>query len=361
MAGLLAANLVAVLQHVLEDVAVADLRDFSTAARRLDGLVETDVRHDRRDDRVVRQRAGFDHVLRAHHEDVVAIDDLAFFIDAEAAVGVAVMRDAEICMRLEHRALQRFEMRRAAPVVDVDAIRQRMDDLDLRAELAQHARHDLVRRTIRAVEHDVHAVEALVARRKHEIDVLVQEIGAILDVADFLAGRTRERVVLLKLVHDGLKLVLDRIRQLVAVAAKELDAVVMKRIVRGRNHDARLRLVAACEIRDGGRRDDASEHRAAACRANARRQRRFEHLARNARVAADQDERLLILLAEIQRRRSAEAVRHLRQQRHIRFAADAVGSKKSCHENVPLKTSNLSQDLSSYSGSLSEGAVSEAD
>ena len=287
--------------------------------------MEADVSHDRRDDRVVGQLALLHHVHRAHDEDVVAVDDLALLVDAEAAVGVAIMRDAEVRAVLEDSLLQGLEMRRAAAVVDVRAIRQRVDDLDIGTEAAQDFRHCLVGSAVGTVEHDLDAVEALLAGREHEFHVLVEKVRAVLDVADVLCRRARVVVVRLELVHDGLELILDGIRQLVAIAAEELDAVVVERVVRGRDDDARLGLVLAREVGDGRRRDDAREHGAAACRADAGRQRRLEHLARDARVAADDDERLLLrLLAEVDRRCAAETVGHLRQQRHVCLSADTV-------------------------------------
>lgn len=255
--------------------------------------MEADIGHDCRDDRVVGQLAILHHVHRAHDEDVVAVDDLAFLVDAEAAVRIAVVRDAEVRAVLEDGLLQGLEVRRAAAVVDVRAVRQRVNDLDRGAEVAQDLRHRLAGGAIRAVEHDLDALEALLARRDHELHVLIQEIRAVLDVADVLRRRARVVIVRLELMHDGLELILDGIRQLVAVAAEELDAVVVERIVRGRDDDAGLSLMLACEVCDGRRRDDAGEHRAAARRADAGRQRRLEHLARDARIAADDDERLL--------------------------------------------------------------------
>lgn len=118
---------------------------------------------------------------------MVAVDDLALLVDAEAAVGVAIVRDAEVRAVLEDSLLQGLEMRRAAAVVDVRAIRQRVDDLDIGTEAAQDFRHRLVGRTVGAVEHDLDAVEALLAGREHEFHVLVEKVRAVLDVADVSA------------------------------------------------------------------------------------------------------------------------------------------------------------------------------
>ena len=91
--------------------------------------------------------------------------------------------------------------------------------------------------------------------------------------------------------HQLLDGVLDVIGQFEAGGGKQLDAVVLKRIVRRRHHDAGVGRQAAREQRDGRRRQDAGEPHVDTHRGDAGNQRRFEHVAREPRVAADDDAR----------------------------------------------------------------------
>ena len=227
----------------------------------------------------MRQTSRTDHLRDACDEDVVAVDQRTRLIEAETAIRVAVVRNADVCMTLEHRAAQRVKVRRAAAVIDVHAVRESVDHLHLRAKTAQNLRHCLIGSTIRAVEHNLHAVEAFRARTHHIVDILVEQIVAILHNPDFLARRTCRIVIRLQAAHKRLEFVLHRVRQLVAIPAEELDPVVGKWIVRGGDHNARLHPVLACEIGDRRRRHNTRYECNPACRADARRERRLEHLA----------------------------------------------------------------------------------
>ena len=85
-----------------------------------------------------------------------------------------------------------------------------------------------------------------------------------------------------------LDLFLGLVGQLVAVRAEQLDAVVVERIVRGRDHHAEVGAHRAHQHRDAGRRDRAGEQHVHADRGEARRQRVLDHVAGKARVLADQ-------------------------------------------------------------------------
>ena len=58
--------------------------------------LKPEVGHHGRDDGVVAQRARLPHGQREDGQDLVAVDDGAGGVDGEAAVGVAVVGDAEV-------------------------------------------------------------------------------------------------------------------------------------------------------------------------------------------------------------------------------------------------------------------------
>ena len=151
MSRLLTANLIAILQHTFEDVAVADLCDFGTAARFLYGLVKANVCHNRRDDCIIGKRSLLHHIRRTHDEDVITVDNLSFFIDAKAAVSIAVMCDTKVRGIFNNRLLQRFHMRRTTAVIDIRTVRKRMDDLNICAQLPKHLWHNFICRAVRTV------------------------------------------------------------------------------------------------------------------------------------------------------------------------------------------------------------------
>ena len=123
--------------------------------------------------------------------------------------------------------------------------------------------------------------------------------------------------------HDpGADLFLDSIRKLHALAAKELDAVELRRIVRSGDDNAAVELVLDGEQCHGRRGDDAAAVRTAALGHNAGGQSALEHGARKTRVAADADVRTKEL-----GRRAAQAKREVARKIGVGDATDAVGTE----------------------------------
>ena len=142
-------------------------------------------------------------------------------------------------------------------------------------------------------------------------------------------------VAVLQLTDKSLQLVLYGIGQLVAVAAKELDAVIGERIVGCRDHNARVHLMFTREIGDRRRRHDPSEESGSTRRADPRRQCRFEHLTRDTRIASDQNARAYLgMCSEIECRRASKLISQLRCKLRICHAAYAIRPKKSHNNNL---------------------------
>ena len=96
VARLLAAEHVVAAQHLLHDVAVADVRDDDVDALALHGLMEAQVGHHRRDDRVTAQASLRLQVAGDDGDDEVAVHQAAVTIDGEHPVAVAVEGQPEI-------------------------------------------------------------------------------------------------------------------------------------------------------------------------------------------------------------------------------------------------------------------------
>ncbi len=199
------------------------------------------------------------------------------------------------------------------------------DRLDGRAELGEHLRRDLIRRAVRAVEHDRKSAQAERGRHGRLAELGVAR-GGVLD-ADHLADRfgVDRRELGFELALDR---VLDVVVELLAGRREELDAVVLVRIVRSADHDAGARAQAARQIRDGRRRHRAEQAHVRAGGDEARFERGFEHVAGHARVLADDDGRLAVRRGQHGAGGAAELEHELRGDRPFAdAAADAVGSE----------------------------------
>jgi hypothetical protein len=149
----------------------------------------------------------------------------------------------------------------------------------------EDVRRDVVGSAVRAIDDDAHALEvALVGeRRLAELDVASAGILAPPHLAEL-----RGRVALYRLVHLGLDRRLDRVVELEAVAREELDAVVRIRVVRGADDHARRKPERAREIGNGRRRQRPGHVHVDAGRREPGLEGRLDHVARYARVLADE-------------------------------------------------------------------------
>ena len=95
--------------------------------------MQADVRHDGRHKAAVELSLPGQNVGADRH-DLVAVDLRAVFVHGKAAVCVAVKRDAQRVIALAHPLGELLEMRRAALVVDVDAVGHVIEDVKIQIE-----------------------------------------------------------------------------------------------------------------------------------------------------------------------------------------------------------------------------------
>src|SRR5262249_24975588 len=96
VARLLAADIVAVLAHMLDYVAGADRRAREPELDALKVALEPEIRHDGGDDAAARETSALLPRFGNHRHELVAVDDVALLVNDHDAVGVAVKRDPDI-------------------------------------------------------------------------------------------------------------------------------------------------------------------------------------------------------------------------------------------------------------------------
>ena len=294
---------------------------------------EAQVAHDGGHGGVAGQEPALLEVDGAHGLNHVAVYLVAVGVHQHDAVRVAVVGDTHVRADLGHEVAHGAQMGGAALHVDVGAVEVLVNDRDVRAQAAQRlgARH--ARGAVAHVERHLEArkVDALVGHGRHGVrDVELAGVVHRQGHAHGVAGRQLlGRGTALR--HERLDLVLHRIRQLEALGVEQLDAVVLGRVVRGRDDDAAVAVQLAHEQRDSGCRDDAGQKRCAAHRHDAGRHGRFQHVARKARVLADEDG-----LALERHGRLAELEGEVARELRVRHPANPVGPEKSCHVTSPF-------------------------
>ncbi len=127
-------------------------------------------------------------------------------------------------------------------------------------------------------------------------------------------------------VEERLDLLLEGVGELVPVAVEELDAVVLRRVVRGRDHDAQVER----EQGDRRRRQHSGEDGVATGGNDTARERLLELGPGAARVAADED----ATAAGPERRGLAELLDELDGQVLAEDPPDSVGAEEPPHKGV---------------------------
>ncbi len=232
-------------------------------------------------------------------------------------------------------------MQRPAFGVDVAAVGRDVEQGDVVASAAIEALKELGRNgrggAVGAIGHDFQMREREAGNAiDQELDVVGLERRIVLDSGKTLRiGDLDLRGVVKNLVFHGQ---FHRVGQLEAVRAEELDAVVLPRIVRCRDHHARMETMRAREKRDRRRGDNARAFNLCAGFAQACGQRGRDPRAGLARVAAEKHFGFRCGFAQRVGQRQSDAVNGCGVERSLaRDGANAVGSEKfacgrCCHD-----------------------------
>ena len=249
----------------------------------------------------------------------------ALFVDDDHTVAVTVECEANVGFSIDHQPLKRPRRGCSAAIVDVLAVGCVKKSEDLRAGMCEHGGRDAVRRAVRAIKSDPHAIQ-LRGHREKEVLVLPHQATCIADQADPALGRTRKHVLI---GHPALDLFLRYVGELLRAVVEELDAVVRRRVMRRADDRPRDELTSFGEVREAGGRDVADKPHLHADRAQTRGERAFEHPPASSSVPAD-DDRVAAAPEDVPRR-ATEPERELRREVEIRHTANAIGTEQPGH------------------------------
>ncbi len=253
---------------------------------------------------------------------------MALLVADDDPVGVAVQRNADVAAITLDRLGYRGGMGRTAFGVDVQAVRLDADGEDLGSQLIEGGRRHAVAGAVGAVDGDAQALEAepLGEGRLGDLDIARRGVVDALDPAQLVG---RGQVLIQALVHHGLDLQLDLVRQLVAVRPEQLDAIIRIVVVRGRDHDAQIGAHRPRHHGHARRRQGTEGTHVHAHAGQPRHQGRLDHVAGQAGVLADHHQMAAVVVgSEHLARRQTHAQRDLgRHRMGVGATTDAVGAE----------------------------------
>ena len=251
---------------------------------------------------------------------------MSLLIGDNDAIGVAVEGNADVGAHFTHFAAQRVGCRRTAFAVDIEAVGLDADRDDVGAQFPERVRCHPVTSAVSAIDHDAQAFEREVARQRSlgEFNVAVMYAVDPLGAAEFAAfGQSFGNVR----VDQPLDVLLDLVGKFVAVRAEQLDAVVVKWVVRRRNHHAEIGAHGARQHGDGRRRHRPEQQHVHADRGEARDQRGLDHVTGKPRVLADYHPMAMLAAPEHKPGCLPGLERQLRCDHAIGAATNAVSAK----------------------------------
>ena len=251
---------------------------------------------------------------------------MSLLVDDNDAVGVAIKRNADIGAHLAHFAAQRIRRRRAAFAIDIEAVGLDADRDDIGTELPERIRRHPVAGAIGAIDHHPQAFEREIARQRAlgKFDVAVVDAVDPLGAAEFAAFGEAFVDVGVDQLFDA---VLDLVRELVAVGPKKLDAVVVERVMRRRNHDAEVGAHRTGQHRNSRRRHRSEQQHVHADRGEAGHQRGLDHVPGEPGILADHDTMTVFAAAEDEPGSLSRLKRQFGCDHAIGAAANAVSAK----------------------------------
>ena len=297
MTGLLAADAVAVVHHLLVHVFITHSGLDVVHADLVQRLVQPQVGHDGGDNGVVQQLAPLLHVAAVDVQDQVTVDDVALLVHRQAAVGVAVKGKAHVQVVLHHELLQAFQVSRAAISIDVGAVWIVVHHMGLRAQGVEDARGDAVGTAVGAVQADLQAAEGVDRLGDEVSHIAVAAFGVVDGTADLVLGGARQ--LFLRVVQIGFDLVDDALLHLLPFAVEQLDAVVVEGVVAGGDHDAAVEPFRPGDIGHAGSGGHVEQVSVGARGGHAGGQGVLQHIAGTAGILADDDPTLLAFLPEV--------------------------------------------------------------
>ena len=331
MAGLLATEVVAVLAHRLEDVAVAHSGAAEGNAVLAQVQLQAQAAHYGCDEGVLCELA---FALSGNSQDshnLVTVYQIALFVNCLATVRVAVVGDAEVRAVLNDCCLQLLGVGGPHAVVDVGAVGLYSQCDNLCTQRFESCGRCCVCRTVCAVQNNLHASKGLAFRQSGD-QVLNVSLGTILQGLDgthSATGRVAEGL----LAVNALNGVLNGVFQLLATSGQELNAVVRCGVVRCRNHHAEVSTGVCHQVSCRGGGDNAGVQHVNTCASEASLHRRNNKVCRGSGVICNHGTGAYTLSYRVKAQHNRSRLCEPHSQSGSNYivcqTAYAVGSKKS--------------------------------
>ena len=285
MAGLFASQAVSRSRHVFIHILIAYGCLFIGNPFSVKGFVKPEIRHNGRNNRIVKQAALLLHVFSADIHNAVAVHDIPLIVHSNTAVRITVIGKTGVAAMLCYKFLKVFNMGRTAVCVDVQAIGFIVDHKGLSTQSVKYIFCNGRSASVGTVQCHLPVFKGTRCRRDQISDITVSSGCKIHGTADQIPLCKR------KLLHLAVQIPLNLRNhcffQLFSLFIDHLNTVVIIRVMAGGNHDAAVEPLCAHHIGNAGSRCHMKKKYVCSGSCKTGYQRVFKHIAASAGVLSD--------------------------------------------------------------------------
>ena len=285
MAGLFASQAVSRSRHVFIHILIAYGCLFIGNPFSVKGFVQSEIRHNGRNNRIVKQASLLFHVFSANIHNAVAVYYISLIVHSNTAVRITVIGKTGIAALLCYKFLKVFNMGRAAVCVDVQAIGLIVYHKGLSAQSVKYILCNGRSASVGTVQCHLPVFKGTCCNRDQISDIAVSSGCKIHSTSNHIPLCKR------KLLHLPVQIALNLRNhcffQLLSLFIDDLNAVVIIRIVTGRNHDAAVKALCAHHIGNAWSRCYMKEKYVCSGSCKTGYQRVFKHIAASAGIFSD--------------------------------------------------------------------------
>ena len=352
---LLTSDNIIVCRHVVIDILVAHSGFCVVDTEFVERLKETYVRHNRSHYRIIIQLVALLEVCRRDVENLIAVHHVSEFINAQTAVGIAVVCETNIQSLFHNELLQSLNMRTARIAIDIRAIRFGIHHISLCSERIKHRSRNVPSASVGTVQTYLHPLKGMNAEGYQITDITIATLDIIYRTANRIlrSVRRNSRLAVQEILNarDGC------IIHLLAIAVDEFNAVIVIRIVARRNHDTTIKTVTLSDVGHGRSCRYVQEVSVGARRGNPCGKRVFQHVRRATCVLTNYDAPTAIGSTEVPTEEASYFKSMFRGEIHICLAAKAVCSEIFTHKFLFLEYKVQSTEYSCHPEHKPHGVV----
>ena len=273
---------------------------------------------------------------------MVAGDNITLLVYAQAAISIAVIGKTDVQPFLYHELLQALDVGGTGIVVDVQAIRLIVDDIGVCPQRIKHALGNVPAGTVGAVQTDLDTLEGVDAQGDQVTHVAVTAGHIVYSASDMFPVSERQlRPVLIEYMELSVNIILHQqqgfFRHLFAVAVDQFNAIVVVRIMAGRDHDAAVEVIHAGDVSHRRRSGDVEQISVRAGSGQTSHQAVLEHIRTAAGILADDNTgriRIAVAFPEhvvVPAQETAYLIGMICSQSDSGFATEAICTKVFSH------------------------------